>query len=134
MTGSADGVSAFVVNNRTRLGSNASPSVVERPDDETKLRVFAEELSLAKETLVIEAFIRELRMMYERTYGLLEPNYPASERRRISTPTDEREAVVDEDLARERVEIETVPMNLRIDAVPVVRQEGDTTSIPVVEE
>jgi len=121
---------AFVVNDRTRLSSNASPSVVERPDDETKLRVFAEELSLAKETLVIEAFIRELRMMYERTYGLLEPNYPASERRRISTPTDEREAVV----SRERVEIETVPMNLRIDAVPEVRQEGGTTSIPVVEE
>jgi len=42
----------------------------------------------------------------------------------ISTHTDEREAVVDEDLARERVEIETVPMNLRIDAVPEVRQEG----------
>ena len=98
------------------------------------MQVFAEELSLVKETLVIEAFIRELRMMYERTYGLLEPNYPESGRRRISTPTDEREAVVDEDLARERVEIETVPMNLRIDAAPKVRQEGDTTSIPVVEE
>ena len=118
------------MNDPTRLSSNASPSVVERPDDETKLRVFAEELSLIKETLVIEAFIRELRMMYERTYGLLEPNYPESERRRISTPTDEREAVV----SRERVEMETVPMNLRIDAVPEVRQEVDTRSIPVVEE
>src|SRR5580704_11035763 len=26
--------------------------------------------------IVIEAFIRELRTMYERTYGILEPNYP----------------------------------------------------------
>src|ERR1700748_3552016 len=26
--------------------------------------------------IVIEAFIRELRAMYERTYGLLEPGYP----------------------------------------------------------
>ena len=26
--------------------------------------------------IVIEAFIRELRAMYERTYGILEPNYP----------------------------------------------------------
>jgi hypothetical protein len=26
--------------------------------------------------IVIEAFIRELRMMYERTYGTLEPGYP----------------------------------------------------------
>jgi len=115
------------VNDPTRLSSDPSRSVVERPDEGAKLQVFAEELSLVKETLVIEAFIRELRMMYERTYGLLEPNYPESGRRRH---TDEREAVV----SRERVEIETVPMNLRIDAVPEVRQEGDTRSIPVVEE
>ena len=53
---------------------------------------------------------------------------------RVSTRTHEREAVLDEDLARERVEIETIPMNLRIDARPEVRQEGDTTIIPVVEE
>ena len=26
--------------------------------------------------IVIEAFIGELRTMYERTYGILEPNYP----------------------------------------------------------
>jgi hypothetical protein len=26
--------------------------------------------------IVIEAFIRELRSMYERTYGILEPDYP----------------------------------------------------------
>ena len=26
--------------------------------------------------IVIEAFIRELRTMYERTYGILEPDYP----------------------------------------------------------
>jgi hypothetical protein len=26
--------------------------------------------------IVIEAFIRELRAMYERTYGILEPHYP----------------------------------------------------------
>jgi hypothetical protein len=28
--------------------------------------------------IVIEAFIRELRTMYERTYGLLEPGYPGT--------------------------------------------------------
>ena len=27
--------------------------------------------------IIIEAFIRELRAMYERTYGILEPEYPA---------------------------------------------------------
>jgi uncharacterized protein (TIGR02271 family) len=79
------------------------------PDDERKLQLFAEELSVAKEKL-------------------------ETGRVRVSTRTHEREAVVDEDLARERVEVETVPMNLGIDAVPEVRQEGDTTIIPVVEE
>jgi hypothetical protein len=82
----ADGVWVFV-NDPARLSSSASPSVVERPDDEKKLRVLAEELFLAKETLVIEAFILELQMMYERTCWLLEPNYPES-------GPNEREAVV----------------------------------------
>ena len=74
-----------------------------------KLQLFAEELAVVKEKL-------------------------ETGRVRVSTRTHEREAVVDEDLARERVEIETIPMNLRIDAMPQVRQEGDTTIIPVVEE
>ena len=89
--------------------NDASRSGVERPDDERKLQLFAEELAVVKEKL-------------------------ETGRVRVSTRTHEREAVVDEDLARERVEIETIPMNLRIDAVPDVRQEGDTTIIPVVEE
>jgi uncharacterized protein (TIGR02271 family) len=100
---------AFVVNDPTRRSSDASRSGVERPDDERKLQLFSEELSVAKETL-------------------------ETGRVRISTHTNEREAVVDEDLARERVEIETVPLGVQIDTVPEVRQEGDTTIIPVVEE
>jgi uncharacterized protein (TIGR02271 family) len=73
------------------------------------LQVLAEELSISKETV-------------------------ETGRVRVATQTREREALVDEDLARERVEIETVPLGLRIDAVPETRQEGDTTIIPVVEE
>jgi uncharacterized protein (TIGR02271 family) len=53
---------------------------------------------------------------------------------RVSTRTLEREALIDEDLARERVEITTIPIGRRIDAVPEVRQEGNTTIVPVVEE
>jgi uncharacterized protein (TIGR02271 family) len=93
----------------TGRSGDACRSGVERPDDERKLQLFAEELSIAKEVL-------------------------ETGRVRVSTRTHEREAVVDEDLARERIEIETIPMNSRIDAVPEVRQEGDTTIIPVVEE
>lgn len=46
---------------------------------------------------------------------------------RVATRTHEREALVDENLGRERVQIETVPIGRRIDAMPEVRQEGDTT-------
>ena len=74
-----------------------------------RLQLLAEELSVSKETV-------------------------ETGRVRVATRTREREALVDEDLAREHVEIETVPLGLRIDAVPKVRQEGDTTIVPVVEE
>jgi uncharacterized protein (TIGR02271 family) len=82
---------------------------VEGRNDDATLRLVAEELSVAKEKV-------------------------ETGRVRISTRTHEREALIDENLARERIEIETVPVGLRIDAVPEVRQEGDTTIVPVVEE
>jgi stress response protein YsnF len=53
---------------------------------------------------------------------------------RVSTHTREREVLIDENLARERVEIETVPVGQKVDAMPEVRQEGDATIVPVVEE
>ncbi len=77
--------------------------------NDAKLQLLAEELSVTKETL-------------------------EAGRVRISTTTHEREALIDEDLARERIEIETVPIGRRIDAVPEMRQERDTTIIPVVGE
>jgi len=77
--------------------------------DEATLRLFAEELSVTKEKL-------------------------ESGRVHVATHTHEREALVEEDLARERVEIETIPIGRRINTVPEVRQEGDATIIPVVEE
>jgi uncharacterized protein (TIGR02271 family) len=77
--------------------------------DEAKLQLAAEELSVSKD-------VRE------------------TGRARICTRTHEREAWVDESLSGEHVEIETVPVGRQIDAAPAVRQEGDTTIIPVVEE
>lgn len=53
---------------------------------------------------------------------------------RVATRTRERDALIDEDLAREHVQIDTVPIGSRIDAMPAIRQEGDTTIIPIVEE
>jgi uncharacterized protein (TIGR02271 family) len=53
---------------------------------------------------------------------------------RISTRTRERNVLVDENLASVRVEIERVPVGQRIEKAPDVREDGDTTIIPVVEE
>ena len=52
----------------------------------------------------------------------------------VSTVTREHERLVDEVLKHERVEIERVPIGRPVDAIPPVRQEGDTTIISVVEE
>lgn len=53
---------------------------------------------------------------------------------RITTVTRQREELVDELLARERVEVETVAIGKPIEAIPAVRNEGDTIVVPVVEE
>jgi stress response protein YsnF len=52
----------------------------------------------------------------------------------VSTVTHEHEQVIDEQLAQERVEIERIPINKQVDTVPAIREEGETTIIPVVEE
>jgi stress response protein YsnF len=48
--------------------------------------------------------------------------------------THNHEQVIREDLVRERVEVERVPIGRTVTAFPPVREEGDTTIIPVVEE
>ena len=52
----------------------------------------------------------------------------------VSTVTREHVQVIDEVLGREHVEIERTPIDKRIDAMPAVREEGDTIIIPIVEE
>jgi uncharacterized protein (TIGR02271 family) len=91
-------------------GTVGTPLVaIERASDDDKLQLFAEELSVSKEML-------------------------ETGRVRVSTHTHEREAFVDENLAHEHVEIDRIPVGRRVDAIPSVRQEGDTTIVPVVEE
>jgi uncharacterized protein (TIGR02271 family) len=53
---------------------------------------------------------------------------------RVTTVTREREELVDELLARERVEVERVAVEKPVEAIPPVREEGDTIVIPIVEE
>ena len=53
---------------------------------------------------------------------------------RASTVTHEDVVVVDEPMLSEQVNIERVPIDRFVDAPLPVRQEGETTIIPVVEE
>lgn len=53
---------------------------------------------------------------------------------RVQVQTLSHDHLVDEALAQERVEIERVAIDRPVDAYPPVREEGDTTIIPVVEE
>jgi uncharacterized protein (TIGR02271 family) len=101
------------VNDPAREGTDA-PYII--PQDtvvaggkDTTLKLFAEELSVSKESA-------------------------ETGRLRVSKQTHARQAEVDEDLIREDATVETVPRGHRIFAMPATRVEGDTTIIPVVEE
>ena len=53
---------------------------------------------------------------------------------RVATTTSVREQQIDEALAQETVEIERVQVGRVVETAPDVRQEGDITIIPVMEE
>ena len=52
----------------------------------------------------------------------------------VATVTRHLDRVVDEDLARERVDVERVPIGRYVESAPPVREEGDLTILSVVEE
>jgi uncharacterized protein (TIGR02271 family) len=52
----------------------------------------------------------------------------------IALNTRTREQLIDEELTHVRVEIERFSIDQTVEAVPPIRQEGDITIIPVVEE
>jgi stress response protein YsnF len=53
---------------------------------------------------------------------------------RVSTVTTRTEKHVAEEIVHERIEVEHVPIGRPIDTAPRVREEGDVTIIPMVEE
>lgn len=53
---------------------------------------------------------------------------------RASRTTSFRDQAVEADLNHEQVVVERVPIGRIVDAVPPVRQDGDVTIMPVVEE
>jgi uncharacterized protein (TIGR02271 family) len=78
-------------------------------EDADTLRLFAEELAVTRETV-------------------------ETGRVRIARITRTRDQPIDEQLSRETVTVETVPVGRQVDAIPAVRSDGDMTIIPVVEE
>lgn len=52
----------------------------------------------------------------------------------VTLVTGTREQLIDEELTHVRVEIERVPIDRTVEVAPPIRQEGDITIIPVVEE
>nr|WP_294506259.1 DUF2382 domain-containing protein [uncultured Rhodopila sp.] len=53
---------------------------------------------------------------------------------RVATVIPTRGQVVDEPLVRERIEIEHVPVGRFVESAPPVREDGDVTIVPVMEE
>ena len=53
---------------------------------------------------------------------------------RVEAVTREQDQIVEQELRHERIEVERVPIGCTVEAVPPVRQEGDVTIMPVVEE
>lgn len=77
--------------------------------EEPKLTLLAEEVSVGKEAV-------------------------ETGRLRVSTETHSREAAVDETLVQEHADVERIPVGRPISEMPSIRQEGETTVIPIVEE
>jgi uncharacterized protein (TIGR02271 family) len=53
---------------------------------------------------------------------------------RVHVGVEEREQMLRETLSHEEVEVERVPVDREVSAMPAIREEGDVTIVPVVEE
>lgn len=99
------------------MASGGVPTDSRRSDDRDRLEAVGDVqvLPLYAEQVAISKRVRKTRVQVART-------------------TRTREAVVEEDLAHEQVVVERVAIGRVVDAVPDVRQEGDVTILPVMEE
>lgn len=53
---------------------------------------------------------------------------------RLAKVTHVRDHQIDEPLSATRVEVDRVPIGRLIDAIPAIREEGELTIVPIVEE
>ena len=94
---------------RERSLSARSELLSVNPTEDPKLSLFAEELTVGKESA-------------------------ETGRVRVSKQTLTREVAVDEDLLKESAEVEIIPIGRQIFETPAVRHEGETLVLPIVEE
>jgi uncharacterized protein (TIGR02271 family) len=73
------------------------------------LRLYAEEASVARKTV-------------------------ETGRLHVGKHTRTREQLIKTDLLREAIEVTTVPVGVIVDAMPAIRDDGETLVIPIVEE
>jgi len=99
------------------VASGGVPTDLRRSNDRDRLEAVGDVqvLPLYAEQVAVSKRVRKTRVQVART-------------------TRTREAVVKEDLAHEQVVVERVAIGRVVDAVPDVRQEGDVTILPVMEE
>jgi|SRR6516164_10543639 len=103
--------------NRAGAPPDSSPSDKQQPSSSSDSSSTAQEkLKLLAEELVVERRQVETGRVH------------------IDVVTHEHQELVDMPLAREQVVVERVPIDRRIDAIPAIREEGDTIIVPVVEE
>src|SRR5579862_3491817 len=109
--------------------------------------VFCVRCPLEKLDVMVSAFCRARVSMSSELPPSGEPHIPlhaedltvskltvADDMVQVRTVTREHETFVDEALNHERVQIERRPIGRQVEAIPPVRQEGDTTILSVVEE
>ena len=76
----------------------------------------------------------------EEVIPLVEEEAVVSKRRvesgrvRVRTRVEEREEWVRVELARDEVQVDRIPVDREIDAIPPIREEGGAIIVPVVEE
>lgn len=94
-------------------------------------------LSSAASKTVAESLVEqngEIKIpLFEEQFSVSKRVVPTS-RVQVSRVTHNHEQLIDELLNQEQIEIDKVPVNKPVDAMPSVRQEEDVIVIPIVEE
>jgi uncharacterized protein (TIGR02271 family) len=97
-------------------------------DEELERRLALQEA----ERRLAEGDVESIPVVEER--ARIEKRVVESGRVRVRTHVEEREQLLRETLEHEEVSVERVPIDREVTEAPLIREEGDVTIVPVVEE